>query len=535
MKTTLQLLLLFFTSVSFSQITLEHTYENNIVTRINLEISGEKYYYFNETTDEIIIYNSNHTFWRTIPLEIATNTIATTINFISENQINLDTNIEIGYTNQYSNPDPNSVQSESKIINENGTELFKSINTNSLIISEIDGLSNKLIVVNSDSIQSSKVYSLPDFNFETNYSEGLIYRIKLEESGEKYYVFDSGNKRVVFYNSNHTIWKTINTPFPQGNFQGVYLVSEKSINSDSLLELGYTYNNFPNSLLQFEGKIVNENNDVLLTVPDAYTFSLSNLLGFENKLISTTVSRSGFFNYTTKVFQLPSLFLEHSYETTIERVVFENSGEKYYTTIPKNNQIIIYNANHSIWKSIELPMPSGFTASSVIHLSETKINPDSVIEFAYSYYKTETPFNKFESRVINENGTVLLTVPNADSTFSFSQIPDLENKFIALTGIGFSKRSTEVYDLNGNLNQINFKPNKINIFPNPVNYFININSSTSPIKEVAIYNMLGALVKKEMAQNSTKIDVERLPVGIYIVNLTDSNNQKSTHKITISH
>ena len=86
MKTTLQLLLLFFTSVSFSQITLKHTYENNIVTRINLEVSGEKYYYFNETTDEIIIYNSNHTFWRTIPLEIATNTIATTINFISENQ-----------------------------------------------------------------------------------------------------------------------------------------------------------------------------------------------------------------------------------------------------------------------------------------------------------------------------------------------------------------------------------------------------------------------------------------------------------------
>ncbi len=47
--------------------------------------------------------------------------------------------------------------------------------------------------------------------------------------------------------------------------------------------------------------------------------------------------------------------------------------------------------------------------------------------------------------------------------------------------------------------------------------------------------MLGALVKKEMAQNSTKIDVEELPIGIYIVNLTDSNNQKSTHKITISH
>ncbi len=132
----------------------------------------------------------------------------------------------------------------------------------------------------------------------------------------------------------------------------------------------------------------------------------------------------------------------------LERVL--KIQEKNIHYIPKNNQIIIYNANHSIWKSIELPMPSGFTASSVIHLSETKINPDSVIELAYSYYKTETPFNKFESRVINENGTVLLTVPNADSTFSFSQIPDLENKFIALTGIGFSNVNRSVY-LNGNL------------------------------------------------------------------------------------
>jgi hypothetical protein len=47
--------------------------------------------------------------------------------------------------------------------------------------------------------------------------------------------------------------------------------------------------------------------------------------------------------------------------------------------------------------------------------------------------------------------------------------------------------------------------------------------------------MNGVLVKKENAQNITKIDVDKLPAGIYIVNLTDFNNQKSTHKITVSH
>lgn len=535
MKTTLQFLLFLFGCSSFAQITLEHTYENNILTRIHLEVSGEKYYYLDKTTNEIIIYNSNHTFWKAIPLQIATNTIFTSINFISENQINLDSNIEIGYTNQYSNPSTASVQSESKIINENGDELFNSINTNAIIISQLDNLSNKLIVVNNDNIQSSKVYSLPDFAFETNYNEGLVYRIKLEESGEKYYVFDSANKRVIFYKSNHTIWKIIYTPFPYGIFGGVYLVSEKTINSDSLLELGYTYNNFPNSLLQFEGKIVNENNDVLLTVADAYTFSLNNIEGFENKLFATTASGTGFLNYTTKVFQLPSLTLENSYTTTVARAVFESYGEKYYTVIPINNQVIIYNANHTIWKSINLPMPSDFISSSVIHLSETKINPDSLIELAYCYYKTETPYNIFESRVINENGIVLLTVPNADSLFSFSQIPSLENKFIAITGIGFLNRSTEIYNLDGNLNQINFESTKINIFPNPTKSFLNINATYSPVIEVTIYNMNGALVKRETSQNITKIDVEKLPTGIYVLNLTDFNNQKSIQKITILH
>jgi hypothetical protein len=47
--------------------------------------------------------------------------------------------------------------------------------------------------------------------------------------------------------------------------------------------------------------------------------------------------------------------------------------------------------------------------------------------------------------------------------------------------------------------------------------------------------MNGVLLKKEIAKNITKIDVDKLPAGIYIVNLTDFNNQKSTHKITVSH
>jgi hypothetical protein len=46
---------------------------------------------------------------------------------------------------------------------------------------------------------------------------------------------------------------------------------------------------------------------------------------------------------------------------------------------------------------------------------------------------------------------------------------------------------------------------------------------------------LGAKVKDVKAQNLTKINVENLPSGMYLLTLLDINNQKSVHKITISH
>ena len=91
MKTTLQLLLFFFTCISFAQITLEHTYDDSAVTRIKLEYSGEKYYVIKKATNELIFYNADHTIWKTIvlPAPAPTQLTSTKVFHVSEAKINL--------------------------------------------------------------------------------------------------------------------------------------------------------------------------------------------------------------------------------------------------------------------------------------------------------------------------------------------------------------------------------------------------------------------------------------------------------------
>ena len=85
----------------------------------------------------------------------------------------------------------------------------------------------------------------------------------------------------------------------------------------------------------------------------------------------------------------------------------------------------------------------------------------------------------------------------------------------------------------GNLKTNTFNHNlQVIISPNPAKSIMNVNSSTSPIKEVSIYNMAGALVKREIAQNITKINVEELPKGIYILYIS-INDTVESHQVII--
>lgn len=90
--------------------------------------------------------------------------------------------------------------------------------------------------------------------------------------------------------------------------------------------------------------------------------------------------------------------------------------------------------------------------------------------------------------------------------------------------------ATEVSSLytNNSLTAENFTvENKIKLYPNPVNDILNIKTSGT-VKSVEIFNTSGAKVKEE---NITAIDMKKLPAGMYMVKITDSEGKTITKKV----
>ena len=122
--------------------------------------------------------------------------------------------------------------------------------------------------------------------------------------------------------------------------------------------------------------------------------------------------------------------LEHTYNnSTVTRIKLEYSGEKYYELIRATNELVFYNSDHTLWKTIVLPatLPNPFTSTNVFHVSEAKVNPDANIEIIFGYYNESSLF--YETKIISENGNTLLTIPNAYGA-SLSEIDGLPDKLI---------------------------------------------------------------------------------------------------------
>ncbi len=535
MKTTLQLLLLFFSYCSLAQITLEHTYTDGNVNRIKLEYSGEKYYVLKSASNELVFYNADHSIWKTIVLPASpTNPLAggARIYHVSEATINPDTQIEVLFS--YYNHNTNKF--DSRISQEDGTILLTIPDAAEARIDKIEGLSNKLITTNIQSNPISKVYSLSDFTLENTYTDGTIKRVKLENSGEKYYLLDKINQNVKVFNSDHSLWKAIAMPKPtDAKYSEIGIISETQINTDALLEIGYSYYTLEGSIANYVGKLINENNLELLSIPKARILIVNVIEGLEKKLIATLNNASVNTSFSTNIYQIPSLTLEKAYESEVTRVKLENSGEKYYTSYELfSNQAKIYNSNHTLWKTIELPLPSDelYKITTINSLSENKIDSDALVELSYSYVLAGLLEPIYQSRVTNENGKILITVNGINGLF-LNEINNLNTKLIGNTYNPYDGGYTSVVCSIGNLKTNAFIHNlQVIISPNPAKSIINISSLVFPIKEVAIYNMVGALVKKEVAQNCTKIDVEKLPKGIYILYIS-VNDTVESHQVII--
>ncbi len=143
-----------------AQITLEHTYSGNSnnsqIGFVNLSISGDKYVINDASLNQIKLYNTNHSLWKTITIPSLPNTIGYYYQNISENLFNTDNQVECLIVYQGSSIPGYQVA----VINENGTIIFSKQGAAFGGINKTTNNNFKLIL--NDMVNNDKlVYSLP--------------------------------------------------------------------------------------------------------------------------------------------------------------------------------------------------------------------------------------------------------------------------------------------------------------------------------------------------------------------------------------
>ena len=90
--------------------------------------------------------------------------------------------------------------------------------------------------------------------------------------------------------------------------------------------------------------------------------------------------------------------------------------------------------------------------------------------------------------------------------------------------------ATEVAVLTNSLSNNDFSNNlNFSLYPNPANSIVNINLEAE-LKSVEIYSLQG---QKVISTTEKQVNVSSLSKGIYLIEVTDVNNQKAVQKLIV--
>lgn len=239
------------------------------------------------------------------------------------------------------------------------------------------------------------------------------------------------------------------------------------------------------------------------------------------------------------------------------QIVFENnypgsatltrlaiSGDKYYMMDWTNNKCKIYNTDHSLWKTLDLTVPTGWYLYDIRYVSETLFNLDSKVELVYVYYNYNTTlqYYTYATKVINEDGSVLLTVQGG----GYSEVATTSGgnlKFLVYVydySVSPYTVNTQVYSIPGQLVSAESTPDpqvRQEPFPNPSRSTVTIPFSIPEGASEAVITLTdwtGRTVKTYPVNQSDsflRINTSGMPRGLYHYQVQASGNIFSTGKI----
>lgn len=221
--------------------------------------------------------------------------------------------------------------------------------------------------------------------------------------------------------------------------------------------------------------------------------------------------------------------LENNYPGSATSVELSLSGYRYYLMDTYSNSCKIYHTDHSLWKSIPLSIPSGMYLYDIQLVSETLFNSDSKTELAYIYYSYDTTFYYYTyyMKVVNEEGTELLSVPGCGYV-NLKSTGGSGSKMMCYVynySIYPSTVNTLVYSLPGQIPTGNAGPasaaTQERAYPNPSSHmvYIPVKATTQPGNTIVRIAGTDGKGLREYPVNDgspfLSVDVSGYPKGMY--------------------
>jgi hypothetical protein len=247
------------------------------------------------------------------------------------------------------------------------------------------------------------------------------------------------------------------------------------------------------------------------------------------------------------VFLAGQITLESTYNHSGTFTNLAQSGYKFYVMDVGANQCRIYNTNHTIWKTINLPVPADNYLYDIRYISENLFTTDNTLCLAYIYYNYNTTgqYYTYTAKVISENGTELRSIPGCQYLYAYS-VGSAGTKLVAYSynySVSPYTVQTLVYNLPGQLVSGSegavLNEETLQAFPNPANDFITIYYELPDgvsKAEMLIHDAEGNVVRKfDIANQSDNmmISIASFPKGFYLYAINSGNRSIKSGKFIV--
>jgi len=212
---------------------------------------------------------------------------------------------------------------------------------------------------------------------------------------------------------------------------------------------------------------------------------------------------------------------------------------KYFVMDVPLKQCRIYNEDHSIYKTINLTVPSNYYLYDIKYVSRHTFNNDDLIELLYIYSKEEIVNSdkvyRYGMKIVNESGTELMSL--TDGGFAEIKEGSEGKKLLAYQYIwneSYYLVYTNIYAIGGSTKSAdNISLSALNLYPNPTDEQLTIESTVVSEADIIVHDIYGRKVLQEtMIPGNGKYTLQtgNLAAGTYILRIVSDRKVLETGK-----